>query len=104
MNLSQIEAGCFNRSFGPRGGVEWQAGQTVCIGMLFCASETDLIHVRRQDESPPLQACSCKGRDAVVRAQDGGEWLMICEQGELSPIQELVEAFDSEHQCQCFLL
>ena len=79
-------------------------GQTVCISMLFCALETDLIRVRRQDESLCLQACSCKGGDAVVRAQDGGEWLMICEQGELSPIQELVESFDSKHQCQCFLL
>ena len=101
MNLAQIEAGCFNRLFRPGGGVEWQAGQAVCINMFFCASETDLIHVCRQDESPPLQACSCKGGDAAVRAQDGGEWLMICEQSERSSIQELVEAFDSEHQCQC---
>ena len=104
MNLAQIEASCYNRSFRPRGGVEWQAGQTVYIGMLFCASETDLIRVHRQDESPSLQAGSCKGGDAVARAQDGGEWLMIRDQSELSPIQELVEAFDSEYLCQCFLL
>ena len=88
MNVAQIEAGCFKRSFRPREGVEWQAEQTVCIGMLFCASETDLICVCRQDESPPLQACSCKGGDAVVWIQDGGEWLMVREQG-LLPIQEL---------------
>ena len=29
---------------------------------------------------------------------------MVHEQGELLSIQELMKAFDSEHQCQCFLL
>ena len=86
MNLVQIEAGCFNRSFRPRGGVQWQTRQTVCIGMLFCASDTDLISVHIQDERPPLQACSCEGEDAVAWTKDGGEWLMVREQGELSPI------------------
>ena len=51
-----------------------------------------------------MQACSCEGGDAVVWTQDGGEWLMVREQGELLSIQELMKAFDSEHQCQCYLL
>ena len=62
MNLAQIEASCYNRSFRPRGGVERQTGQTVCIGMLCCASETDLIRVHRQ-----MRAHLCKLAAARVR-------------------------------------
>ena len=90
------------------GPVEELSGKRNKQSALACSSvhrkQISYVYTDMQDESPPLQACSCKGGDAVVWAQDGSEWLMICEQSEVLPIQELVEAFDSEHQCQCFLL
>ena len=66
---------------------KWQAGESIGVSVLVRVPVLDTVPVSSEEQGIPLQTSGSHGRQVLLRVEDSGEGLVICNEHKIATIQ-----------------
>ena len=82
----------------------WKSAEGVGVPMVGRLPILDDIIILAQHKRPSSEPICCKTWCRFRRSKKRDEWLVICDEDEVSPVQELMEFLQCKNNCQGFLV